>query len=77
MSKEQLLYASLHNLYLLEKADTATIVSDLMGLQAQFANNPKYALQIRASDYSENNWYQGLIKTWTFRGTSTWSAKMS
>ena len=69
MSKEQLLYASLHNLYLLEKADTATIVSDLMGLQAQFANNPKYALQIRASDYSESNWHQGLIKTWTFRGT--------
>ncbi len=69
MGREQLLYASLHNLYLLEKADTATIVSDLMGLQAQFANNPKYALQIRASDYSESNWHQGLIKTWTFRGT--------
>jgi hypothetical protein len=69
MSKEQLLYASLHNLYLLEKAETATIVSDLMGLQAQFANNPKYALQIRASDYSEKNWHQGLIKTWTFRCT--------
>jgi hypothetical protein len=69
MNKEQLLYASLHNLYLLEKAETATIVSDLMGLQAQFANNPKYALQIRASDYSESNWHKGLIKTWTFRGT--------
>ncbi|HHT42119.1 MAG TPA: winged helix DNA-binding domain-containing protein [Firmicutes bacterium] len=69
MSKEQLLYASLHNLYLLEKAETATIVSDLMGLQSQFANNPKYALQIRASDYSEDSWHRGLVKTWTFRGT--------
>lgn len=67
--REQLLYASLHNLYLLHKTDKTTVVSDLMGLQAQFLNNPKYALQIRASDYSQQNWAEGLIKTWTFRGT--------
>ena len=66
---EQLLFASLHNLHLLEKTDKATVVSDLMGLQAQFANNPKYALQIRAADYDEETWGEGLVKTWTFRGT--------
>lgn len=66
---EQLLFASLHNLHLLEKTDRATVVSDLMGLQAQFANNPKYALQIRAADYDEETWGEGLVKTWTFRGT--------
>ena len=49
--KEMLLYNSLHGLHLLSKADTHTVVSDLMGLQAQFANYPKASLLIRASDY--------------------------
>lgn len=66
---EQFLYASLRNLHLLEKREKADVVSDLLGLQAQFANNPKYALQIRASDYDEQSWHEGLVKTWTFRGT--------
>jgi len=59
---EQLLFASLHNLHLLEKTDKATVVSDLMGLQAQFANNPKYALQMRAADYDEETWAKGWSK---------------
>lgn len=67
--QEQLLYASLLNLHLLHKTDKATIVSDLLGLQAQFANNPKYALLIRAADFDEATWQEGLVKTWTFRGT--------
>ncbi|NLM42181.1 MAG: winged helix DNA-binding domain-containing protein [Firmicutes bacterium] len=66
---EQLHYASLRNLHLLQKADKATVVADLLGLQSQFANNPKYALQIRAADFTEDTWQQGLVKTWTFRGT--------
>ena len=37
--QEMLLYNSLSGLYLLDKADTHTVVSDLMGLQAQFANH--------------------------------------
>ena len=32
--QEMLLYNSLSGLYLLDKADTHTVVSDLMGLQA-------------------------------------------
>ena len=48
--KEMLLYNSLKGLYLLDKADTHRVVSDLMGLQAQFANYPKASLKIRASD---------------------------
>ena len=50
---EMLLYNSLKGLHLLDKADTHTVVSDLMGLQAQFANYPKASLRIRASDYRE------------------------
>ncbi|HPT82719.1 MAG TPA: winged helix DNA-binding domain-containing protein [Limnochordia bacterium] len=66
---EQFLYASLCNLHLLQKRDTATVVADLLGLQAQFANNPKYALRIRAADYHEDSWHKSLLTTWTFRGT--------
>lgn len=46
--KEMLLYNSLKGLHLLDKTDAHTVVSDLMGLQAQFANYPKASLQIRA-----------------------------
>lgn len=69
INKKELLYYSLKNQYLLDKTDRLRVVSDLCGLQAQFANNPKYALRIRAKDFSEENWGDGLLKVWTFRGT--------
>jgi hypothetical protein len=69
VDKRGLLAASLHNQRLLKKAPCKQIVSDLCGLQAQFANNPKYALRIRGSDFDEKHWQAGLVKTWTFRGT--------
>ncbi len=67
--REMLLYNSLKGLYLLDKADTHTVVSDLMGLQAQFANYPKASLKIRASDYQEADPFAGLVKIWSHRGT--------
>lgn len=69
INKKELLYFSLLNQYLLQKADKSTVVSDLCGLQAQFANNPKYALRIRANDFREEDWGNGLLKIWSFRGT--------
>ena len=66
---ERLLYNSLNGLHLLRKADTHTVVSDLMGLQAQFANYPKASLRIRASDYQEEDPFRGLVKIWSHRGT--------
>lgn len=66
---ETLLYNSLKGLYLLETADTHTVVSDLMGLQAQFANYPKASLQIRASDYRPEDPFRELVKIWSHRGT--------
>lgn len=69
ITKKELLYFSLRNQHLLEKANKSTVVSDLCGLQAQFANNPKYALRIRAGDFSEKDWGDGLIKLWSFRST--------
>jgi hypothetical protein len=69
INKEELLYLSLRNQYLLNKTDKSTVLSDLCGLQAQFANNPKYALRIRAKDFSETDWGDGLVKIWSFRST--------
>jgi hypothetical protein len=69
INKNELLFASLYNQHLLKKAPCRKVVSDLCGLQAQFANNPKYALRIRGSDFDEKRWKEGLVKTWTLRGT--------
>ena len=69
MNRRELLLYTLQNQYLLQKADRNTVVSGLCGLQAQFANNPSYALRIRASDFSEDNWDKGLVKVWTHRNT--------
>lgn len=69
MEKRELLLASLDKQHLLRKAGMASVVSNLCGLQAQFANNPGHALRIRAHDYSHAAWRDGLVKTWTFRRT--------
>lgn len=69
ISREELLLHSLQRQHLLERTDKLTVVSDLCGLQAQFASNPKYALRIRACDFSEADWGSGLVKIWSFRGT--------
>ena len=66
---EMLLHNSLKGLHLLDKVDARTVVSDLMGLQAQFANYPKASLRIRASDYEEQDPFRGLVKIWSHRGT--------
>lgn len=67
--KELLLYNSLKGLHLLDRTDVHTVVSDLMGLQAQFANYPKASLKIRALDYEEADPFRGLVKIWSHRGT--------
>ena len=65
----ELLLASLDNQHLLDRVDMASVVSNLCGLQAQFANNPAHALRFRAYDFDEASWQDGLVKTWTFRRT--------
>ena len=67
--REMLLYNSLKGLYLLDRADAHAVASDLMGLQAQFANYPKASLQIRAVVYDPKEPFRGLVKIWSHRGT--------
>lgn len=69
MDQKELLLYTLQNQYLLEKGKKNDIVSNLCGLQAQFANNPRYSLRIRADDFSEEDWSKGLLKVWTHRNT--------
>ena len=69
IDEERLLYTRLKNQFLIERAPCSTVVSALCGLQAQFANNPKYALRIRCSDFDELGWSDGLVKIWSFRKT--------
>jgi hypothetical protein len=64
-----LLYARLKNQFLIDRASCSTVLSSLCGLQAQFANNPKYALRIRGRDFNEATWSEGLVKIWSFRHT--------
>lgn len=66
---EILLYHTLKGLHLLEKVPTGVILHDLMGLQAQFANYPKMSLFLRAEDFTEEHWDDGLYKIWSHRGT--------
>lgn len=69
IDKKELLLASLHKQFLLDKGETRHIVSALCGLQAQFANNPGHALRARARDFAPDRWGEDLVKAWTFRHT--------
>lgn len=69
MEQRGLLLASLDKQHVLSKTEMASVVSNLCGLQAQFANNPGHALRIRTHDFHPDRWRDGLVKTWTFRNT--------
>lgn len=51
--------------HLLAPVDAITAASDLCGIQAQFLGAALHALRIRTTDASVD----GLVKTWTLRGT--------
>ncbi|MGI6201171.1 MAG: DNA glycosylase AlkZ-like family protein [Christensenellales bacterium] len=69
MTARELLLATLERQYLLHKGDRLTVMADLCGLQAQFAGNPRLALQLRAQDFHPDTWQEGLVKVWTHRNT--------
>ena len=63
METHELLLRRLHNQHLL--APGGDPAADLCGLQAQFLRNAVHALRIRSGEASVD----GLVKTWTLRGT--------
>ena len=65
MEREELLLRRLNGQHLLEPVPPLEVAGDLCGLQAQFLRNAVHALRIRSDALS----VEGLIKTWTLRGT--------
>lgn len=67
--RELLLYNTLKSVHSLARAPKAEVARDLCGLQAQFSRNPQISLRLRASDYSDADWDDGLVKIWSHRST--------
>ena len=65
MTLEELKLRRLAGQHLLAPADTQTVVKDLCGVQAQFLSHALHGLSIRCTDVNTD----GLIKSWTNRGT--------
>lgn len=65
MTLEEIKLRRLAGQHLLRTTDTQTIVKDLCGVQAQFLSHALHGLSIRCDAVKT----EGLIKSWTIRGT--------
>ena len=65
MTLEEIKLRRLAGQHLLAPADTQTVVKDLCGVQAQFLSHALHGLSIRCTEVNTD----GLIKSWTNRGT--------
>ena len=65
MTLEEIRLRRLAGQHLLTPANTQTVVKDLCGVQAQFLNHALHGLSIRCTKVNTD----GLIKSWTNRGT--------
>jgi len=72
MDADELKLSRLSSQFLLEKADGKSVVSGLIGLQAQYGANAMHALLIRSNTVPDWTRY---VKTWTLRGTLHLHAK--
>ena len=66
MERRQIILSRHH---LTAPADRLTVCRDLNGLQAQFPSYARHALATRCRDRLGADWGDGLVKTWTVRGT--------
>ena len=65
MTPDEIRLRRLAGQHLLAPADTQTVVKDLCGVQAQFLSHALHGLSIRCDEVNTD----GLIKSWTNRGT--------
>ena len=65
MTLEEIKLRRLAGQHLLTPTDTQTVVKDLCGVQAQFLSHALHGLSIRCTEVNTD----GLIKSWTNRGT--------
>lgn len=64
-----LLAPTLDKLFLTRTGEMEVVTRELLGLQAQFNQNPYYSLKIRSNNYDEAIIEEDFVKTWSFRGT--------
>ena len=69
MTIEELKIRQLTNQYLIKPSNKMTVVRDLCGFQAQFFSNAMHSLKLRSNDYDEQTVADGLVKSWSVRGT--------
>lgn len=65
MTLEEIKIRRLSGQHLLAPTDTQTVVKDLCGVQAQFLSHALHGLSIRSDEVNTD----GLVKSWTNRGT--------
>ena len=68
MDIQQILYARLHNQFLLQPASPEHVTKALCGIQAQFFSHARHALRIRCGEMEAES-LSGMVKNWTLRGT--------
>ena len=71
MTLEEIKLRRLAGQHLLAPADTQTVTKDLCGVQAQFLSHALHGLSIRCNEVNT----EGLIKSWTNRGTMHLSSR--
>ena len=65
MTPEEIKLKRLSRQHLLTPADTQTVIQDLCGVQAQFLSHALHGISIRCPEVQTD----GLVKSWTIRGT--------
>ncbi len=69
MTVDEIKIRQLTNQHLVVPTDMTTVVHDLCGIQAQFMSNALHSLKIRCNDFDDDMPKNGLVKSWTLRGT--------
>ena len=69
MDREELQLRQLSGQRLLAPDDKDAVLRALCGLQAQFLSHALHALRLRSRDFAPGTDADGIIKSWTLRGT--------
>lgn len=69
MDRTELALARLSNQYLLRTGKRMEVLRAMNGFQAQFLSNALHAMRLRSTAYDAAHEADGLVKSWTLRGT--------
>ena len=69
MTTDALKQLRLFNQFLTHPDKRLTVVQALNGLQAQYLSNALHAMRLRSVDFDADHAANGLVKSWTLRGT--------